>query len=262
MFHEENRMSEDNIISALKGGRVVAEIQAIYSLRETDKILYGKLLPLLLSEDHTQIIPSEDFESFVQLVGKAPLLDMQLLQIALRELRADGFAVLGCNISSDSLSEPMAWQAIAHLLNENAACANRLVLEIVETCPLGNIVTLKTRIEELKKCGVRVAIDSFGAGFISPLDLMELKVDIIKFDEEIIRKAIRMAPGLNPVEHLVSFARSSAPTIVMNGIDTEDSKKFAIHSGATHGTGTFFSSNVLLSKQGEGEERENEVVLH
>lgn len=262
MFHEENLMSQDNIISALKEGRVVAEIQAIYSLGETDKILYGKLRPLLLSEDHTQIIPSEGFESFVQLFGKAPLLDMQLLQIAFRELRSDDFAVLGCNISSDSLSEPMAWQAIANLLNENASCADRLILEIVETQPLGNIVTLKTRIDELKKCGVRVAIDGFGGGFISALDLMELNVDIVKFDEEIIRKAIRMTPGLNPVEHLVSFARVSAPTIVMNGIDTEASKKLAIHSGATHGAGTFFSSNVLLSKQGEGEKSQNEVVLH
>ena len=53
-----------------------------------------------------------------------------------------------------------------------------LTLELTETALLGDSIEAAARLRELRKLGVRLAVDDFGTGFSSLSQLRKLRVDI------------------------------------------------------------------------------------
>ncbi|MCM0753247.1 hypothetical protein DEA98_25975 [Brucella pseudogrignonensis] len=64
-----------------------------------------------------------------------------MIKLILDELEADQRAVLGCNISTDSLRNKSSWNLIYNQLLARSHLADRLILEITETHAFGDVFT-------------------------------------------------------------------------------------------------------------------------
>ncbi|MDR6434658.1 EAL domain-containing protein [Brucella pseudogrignonensis] len=231
---------ENGIIAAIEEQPIAAEIQAVHGINDVDNILYGDVLPLIHNTS-SQLIPVEDVKSFLELIGKCPILDLKVIERILDELKNDRFAVLGYNISSDCLVETDPWQKLYSYLIKNEPFIDRLFLQVSETRPLGNAFGLKRKIHQLRRMGVRIGIENFGSGYITPLRLLDLDVDLIKIDPSFVRNHLEKVASL---ESIIQFATSVAPIVVVNGIETDQQYSLIKELKASHGQGSYFSQPI------------------
>ncbi|WP_435655852.1 EAL domain-containing protein [Brucella pituitosa] len=231
---------ENGIIAAIEEQSLTAEIQAVHDINDVDNILYGDVLPVIQNTS-SQLIPVEDVKSFLELTGKCPILDLKVIERIFEELKNDRLAVLGYNISSDCLVETAPWQKLYRYLIENEPYIDRLFLEVSETRPLGNAFGLKRKIHQLRRMGARIGIENFGSGYITPLRLLDLDIDLIKIDPSFVRNHFQKVASL---ESIIKFAASIAPIVVVNGIETEQQYSLIKELKASHGQGSYLSQPI------------------
>lgn len=77
----------------------------------------------------------------------------------------------------------------AYILEKIKYCtfSDRIIFEILESEGIGNYDLIHEFILEVKKYGVKIAIDDFGAGYSNFVYITKLDVDYIKIDGSIIR---------------------------------------------------------------------------
>jgi EAL domain-containing protein (putative c-di-GMP-specific phosphodiesterase class I) len=125
-------------------------------------------------------------------------------------------AYLAVNVSPETL----VCDDFARLVAE--VDAGRIVVEVTEHQVVREYDLLLTAIGDLRKRGVRLAVDDTGAGFASFRHVVELCPEIIKLDIHLIRRISTDHSRAALVRSLVSFAADVGATLVAEGIETQD----------------------------------------
>ena len=185
--------------------------------------------------------------------GFISYLDVAMLELVLDSLAEDPDAVLGCNISPQTLAVAEEWQRVLLLITARAWLADRLVLEITESFPLNEIAGASAHLREAKRLGCRLAIDDFGAGFATPAFLYGVEVDwdFIKLDRSCFEAMSEAFSGAQKLRSIFRLATRFAPTVIVEGIETTAHLDTALSVGAYYGQGWLF----------EGTTREHWTVL-
>jgi EAL domain-containing protein (putative c-di-GMP-specific phosphodiesterase class I) len=94
---------------------------------------------------------------------------------------------------------------------------------------------------ELKRAGIGIAYDDFGAGQARLLELAEYPPDFLKFDMSFVR-GIDVAPESRQrlLRSLVSVARDIQVYTVAEGVETAEEADVCMRIGFTHAQGYFF----------------------
>ncbi|HBQ32847.1 EAL domain-containing protein [Brucella anthropi] len=232
------------ITDAILENRIEIAVQGIHCVTNADRLLYGECLARLLNRDGT-ITSAGEFIPILDIWGKTPLLDQHMIKLVLDELDTDSRAVLGCNISTDSLTDA-EWSLIYRQLVERAHLVHRLVLEITETRPLSDIMTANRCLAAARKLGCLIAVDDFGSGQVTPWQLLRLEVDIVKIDASFVRDIKESHPRGNSLQFMIGLAKCAAPTVIVEGVETNTHLIDAVMAGATHAQGYHLSRPVFL----------------
>jgi PAS domain S-box-containing protein len=95
----------------------------------------------------------------------------------------------------------------------------RLVIEITEHASVADYGPLAERIGELRRLGLRIAVDDAGAGFASFRHILELTPDYIKLDRDLV-DGIDTDPARRAlVGAVVTFARDVGFTVIAEGVE-------------------------------------------
>jgi EAL domain-containing protein (putative c-di-GMP-specific phosphodiesterase class I)/AmiR/NasT family two-component response regulator len=165
-------------------------------------------------------------------------LGIQLELAALRRA-AEGLALLpadaflSVNASAETIRSPALLEAIDRLPS------SRLVIELTEHERVPDYDTLIGPVTELRRRGVRLAVDDAGAGFASLQHILRLCPDLIKLDrtfidglaEDPVRRALTTA--------LVSFSTEIGATLVAEGVASSEELVALQELGITVGQGMF-----------------------
>jgi len=121
-------------------------------------------------------------------------------------------------------------------------CADRVILEIVESEGIENFGEITAFIHEVKQLGCRIAIDDFGTGYSNFAYLVKLEVDMIKIDGSLIKDIDTNEISAMTVETIISFAKKMGYEIVAEFVDREaiQEKLLSLHVD--------FSQGYLFSK--------------
>ena len=232
------------ITDAIREGRILLAVQGVHSATDVDRLLYGECLARLLNRDGT-ITSAGEFIPILDIWGKTPLLDQHMVKLVLDELDTDPRAVLGCNISTDSLKYA-EWSLIHGQLLERAHLVHRLVLEITETRPLSDIMTANRCLASARKLGCLIAVDDFGSGQVTAWQLLRLEVDIVKIDASFVRDIKESPSQGNSLQFMIGLAKCAAPTVIVEGVENNTHLINAVVAGATHVQGYHLSRPVFL----------------
>lgn len=232
------------ITDAILENRIEIAVQGIHCVTNADRLLYGECLARLLNRDGT-ITSAGEFIPILDIWGKTPLLDRHMIKLVLDELDTDSRAVLGCNISTDSLTDA-EWSLIYRQLVERAHLVHRLVLEITETRPLSDIMTANRCLAAARKLGCLIAVDDFGSGQVTPWQLLRLEVDIVKIDASFVREIKESHSRGNSLQFMIGLAKCAAPTVIVEGVENNSHLIDAVLAGATHVQGYHLSRPVFL----------------
>lgn len=232
------------VTEAVEANRILIAVQGIHSATNVDRLLYGECLARLVDRDGT-VRSAGEFVPVLDVCGKTPILDQHMIKLVLDELEADPFAILGCNISTDSLTDA-EWSPLYSQLATRSHLASRLVLEITETRPIGDIVATNKCLAAARELGCLVAIDDFGSGQVTPWQLLGLEVDIVKIDAAFVRDIKESHPRGNSLQFMIGLAKCAALTVIVEGVETSTHLIDAVMAGATHAQGFLLSRPALL----------------
>ncbi|AWI54950.1 bifunctional diguanylate cyclase/phosphodiesterase [Aquabacterium olei] len=153
--------------------------------------LHAELL-IRLRDDDGKLIPPGAFLPAAERFHMASRIDRWVLRHAFRVLEAhEGdlghVATLTVNLSGQSIGDKAFHRFVAELVSRTRIDVRKLCLEITETAAITNLADATVFIDEMRRLGVRIALDDFGAGSSSFGYLKSLAVDYLKIDGQFIK---------------------------------------------------------------------------
>lgn len=171
-----------------------------------------------------------DTETFIRLAEETgiitPIGEWVLREACLQAVcwSADGRRApcVAVNVSPQQFASPYFVEAVKRTLEETGLRGEKLELEVTESCILADIEQSARRMAELRKLGVRIAIDDFGVGYSPLAYLHRLPLDKIKVDRSFVRQ-IAQPGGTLPVVHTITvLAHHRGLQVVAEGVETEE----------------------------------------
>lgn len=169
--------------------------------------------------------------------------DLCMIEKAGIELKSNLEAIVGLNISVETISSKENWSIFKERLTILEVNPKRLILELTETEELSDLDVISTNLTEAREMGYLIAADDFGAGYFNLNQLERLKFDIIKIDAGIVQRAENIKD--ESLLCMVGLAKCFAEVIVVEGIETVNQLYFAEQAGATHVQGYHISVPIF-----------------
>ena len=116
-----------------------------------------------------------------------------------------------------------------------------MVLEITEGVLIDDPLTAKARLEDLRRLGVRLALDDFGSGYSSLAYLQQLPFDKLKIDRGFVAALDQSANTGVIIQAIVTLGRALGMSVVIEGVETEEQRVLLRLAGCTEMQGFLFA---------------------
>jgi diguanylate cyclase (GGDEF)-like protein/PAS domain S-box-containing protein len=182
--YENNLLWIKRLRDALAGDRVVPFYQPIVNAK-TLKVEKYEALVRIIEEDGT-VIPPIQFLEISKKVRLYHQITMVMIDKVFEEMAHHPKLQCSINLSIEDIHDTFM---NAYIIEKIKQCdySDRIIFEILESEGIENYETINAFITEIKKYGVKVAIDDFGAGYSNFVYITKLDIDYIKIDGSIIR---------------------------------------------------------------------------
>ncbi len=197
------------------------------------------------------IISPVDFISLAEQLGLITELGHWALKTAceqIAEWHRSGlpYIQVGVNISPAYFQDPSLLDTIKELLEKNQIPPQYLQLEITE-----NGLQTVSRIEifnQLRKLGVKIAIDDFGSGFSSLASLKQLPLDGLKIDKMFIEDLLTNPHTPLLLGTIIGLANALNFTLIAEGVENKEQASVMLSLGCHVMQGYLFSRPVAGSE--------------
>jgi diguanylate cyclase (GGDEF)-like protein len=235
----------DDILSALNQGRIALALQPVVRVA-THATAFEEALLRLVMPDGTIVGPS-GLLPMAERAGLVGLLDRRVLDLALARLQQHPSEHLSVNVSAATLHDPDWPDRLRNAVRLAPGTAERLIIEITETCALVDIDATCAAIAAMKSLGIRVAMDDFGAGHTSFKNLRRLGFDLVKIDGAFIQNLSRSPDDRFFVRTLLELARHLKIAAVAEWVEDADAARLLADWGLDYVQGNFFGEARLAS---------------
>ena len=223
---------------AIQNYNIVSYFQPIVDNR-TQQIVKYESLVRLIDKDNQVISPF-----FFLDVAKKGKYYSQITSIVLD----NSFNILNytnmdisINISALDIEKISTREKILELLRTNQKKAKRVVFEILEDEEVKDFKLIKSFIAQIKKFGVKIAIDDFGSGYSSFERILDYQPDILKIDGSLIKNITNNDFSLSVVKTIVVFAKEQNMKIIAEYVENEDIFNLLCDLGVDYSQGYYFS---------------------
>ena len=149
-------------------------------------------------------------------------------------------ADISINLSALDIEQKSMRTAILNLLQEHKKDASRVVFELLEDENIKDFNIIKSFIKEIKKLGVKIAIDDFGSGYSNFERLMDYQPDILKIDGSLIKNIQTNSYSLSVVKTIITFAKEQHILTVAEFVENEEIFNTLRYLGVDYSQGYYF----------------------
>jgi diguanylate cyclase (GGDEF)-like protein len=151
---------------------------------------------------------------------------------------------LSFNLSAVQLCSSGSARAILKILDSAGLRPERLQAEVTETALLADFERARENLTQLRKAGVTIVLDDFGAGFASIGYLRELRFDQIKLDGALVTAALDSADGKRLLRAVIALCEILGVSSVAEHIESEAILRLLCELGCTAGQGFWLKPPV------------------
>jgi EAL domain-containing protein (putative c-di-GMP-specific phosphodiesterase class I)/ActR/RegA family two-component response regulator len=224
----EHQRRQHRIDDALAPGALTMVFQPVADLTTGDVVGAEALARFHCEPDRS---PNEWFAEADE-IGRGTELELAAIAAALNQLhQLPDTAFLAVNASPDTAATP----ELHALLAQHPA--ERIVLELTEHARIDDYGALLTALDDLRRRGVRIAVDDTGAGYAGFQHLLRLRPHILKLDITLTRGIDADPIRRSLAAALVTFATEIGATIIAEGVEIPGELTTLQHLGIPWGQG-------------------------
>ena len=214
----------EELLRAITDGQLVLRYQPVVDL--ATGALIGVEALVRWQHPVRGLLAPDRFLPLAEATGVVDLLGALVLRAACHEVRAwqrrTGTAAgVAVNVSGAELASPAYPGRVLRALADSGLPAGDLVLEVTETA-FAEAPTMTASLAELRRAGVRVAVDDFGTGWSTLSRLDQLPVDVLKLDKSFVDRVVP-GEGCTPVvDAVLALARALDLEVTAEGVETAE----------------------------------------
>ncbi|MCP5396373.1 MAG: bifunctional diguanylate cyclase/phosphodiesterase [Sphingomonadaceae bacterium] len=168
---------------------------------------------------------------------------------------------LSVNISAAQLRDPELPVQLAQILEETGFPADRLELEITETCLVLDPAVAERSLDMLRGFGVNISLDDFGTGYASIGFLRQFRFEKLKLDRSLVVNAGDDDGSRAMMLSSITVARALKMDVTAEGVETEQQAELVRAAGCDLIQGWLYYKampaediTALLQKAGEADQ--------
>lgn len=150
--------------------------------------------------------------------------------------------VINVNVSARQFHHRALIKEVAEVLAETGLSPGSLCLEITESTAMEDTRSALAMLGELKKLGVKLAIDDFGQGYSSLSCLRNFPVDTLKIDGSIVEGVERDPGNAAIASAAITLAHALGLEAVAEGVETDEEVAELRILGCDAGQGYYWST--------------------
>ncbi len=177
---------------------------------------------IIIGLGQTVLIQALEFASDYKRINKKPIM-------------------IAVNCSVIQLMYDDMYQLIKKLLKEYDFDAKYLTLEVTETVFYDGVAEISNILLDIKKLGVRIALDDFGSGFSTITNLMLLPLDFVKIDKSLFWYSLDDEKGSVMVKTILDYATKTGIEVIVEGVETKEMEEKVIEFSAKYTQGYLYS---------------------
>lgn len=219
-----SRQRERQLRQALAGQHFELWYQPMFRLA-TGSVEGFEAMPRWRREDGS-IDPLRDLQPIAEDAGFVLKVGQELLEKACAQLQSwnDSMSVaapfLSVNVTRRQLYQDDLVPQVKSTLMATGVEPSRLMLEIPESAVSDNPDRALAVLQRLVDCGVRVALDDFGAGIAPVNHLVRLPLHLVKLDANLTLMAEEPGRHVALLESLIHIAKSAGVQMLAQGVQT------------------------------------------
>ncbi|WP_147532745.1 sensor domain-containing protein [Bacillus marasmi] len=215
---------------------------------KTNKIVGAEALirwdhPKLGLVSHSEFIPFAEESGFIIPLGNWIIKDVCL---QLKRWQSIGLPPIkvSVNISVKQLIHPKFSQRVKQILDETGLDPKWLEIEITEGVLLHKEGQAILSLQDLKKQGISITLDNFGAGYSAFNYLIKYDFDVIKIDRSIFENIHEEPHTFEIANAIINLAKRLNKKVVAEGIETQSQMDELVKTSCDEFQGFIFSKPV------------------
>lgn len=243
----EERNVENEIISALQEGRVEVFYQPIYSVK--DDIFHSAEALVRIRDEKGEIIPPGRFIHVAEEKGLIIRLGGLVFEKVCKFIVEEKPHQYGVDYIEVNLSVIQC--AYEHLADDFIEIMERyrvdpkyIILEITESESIRDKETLLANMNKLRSVGVRFALDDFGTGQSNLNYIVDMPVDVVKFDSTMTNAYFQNGTAKYVMDAAMHMIQGMDLQIVSEGIEEREQYDTMAELGIDFIQGYYFSRPI------------------
>lgn len=243
--------TEVDLREALPGGQLLLHFQGKYDRRQ--QIIGAEALLRWRHPQRGMVSPAE-FIPIAENSGLILPIGRWVLEAACAQLKAWSESAhtrelrLAVNVSPYQFRHAAFIDDITRILEQSGADARLLVLELTESVVLDDVPAAISKMEELKRLGIKLSMDDFGTGYSSLSHLSRLPLDEVKIDQSFVRKLGSGSSDAAIVHAIIAMARSLSLSVVAEGVESREQLEWLLREECEGYQGYLFSRPVPVAQ--------------
>lgn len=235
---------ETLIMDALEHDRVEVFYQPIYSTKE--KRFTSAEALARIRDKNGNLVPPGVFIGIAEKNGSIMQIGERVFEKVCRFLRDNkperyGLEYIEINLSVVQCAYEHLADSFVRIMEKYQVPPERINLEITESASVGEKKILLDNMKELMDYGVKFSLDDFGTGQSNLNYIVEMPVDIVKFDRNMILSYFENGKAKYVMDAAMHMIHGMELQIVSEGIETREQFDTMTELGISYIQGYYFS---------------------
>lgn len=182
-------------------------------------------------------VPPTEFVAIAEEAGLGLALGWAVIERAFRDVsgviaRGGDPGRLSLNLSTSQVRDPRFPDRVADLLDAHPGLRGRLEFEITENVLLDQrFEDIDQNVRRLHEIGALISLDDFGTGYGSLSHLWRLPISKLKIDKSFVQSIDDSSSAATIVRTTTVLAHSLGMTVVAEGVETQQQRRFLLDAG-------------------------------
>lgn len=242
-FYEEQDV-EDIVLEAIRNNRIEVFYQPIFST-DKNKFVSAEALARIKKENGEYVMPGifikvAENKGFIIKLGSL-VFENVCRFVSENDMEALGLEYIEVNLSVIQCGYEMLAEDFIAIMEKYKVNPKYINLEITESASLTSKQILLENMEKLREYGILFSLDDFGTGQSNLNYIVDMPVDIVKFDRGMIQSYFDSDKAKFVMDAAMWMIKGLKLEIVSEGIETEEQFEVMKNLGIQYIQGYYFS---------------------